>query len=49
VRTLLTRTADLWIAVAAGLAIVAVTLPLFLNPIWVAFEQGRAQATAWTG
>jgi integral membrane protein (TIGR01906 family) len=49
VRTLLTRAADLWIALGTGLAIVAVTLPLFLNPIWVAFEQGRAQATAWTG
>jgi integral membrane protein (TIGR01906 family) len=49
VRTLLTRGADLWIAVATGLAIVAVTLPLFLNPVWVAFEQGRAQATVWTG
>ncbi|HET9757763.1 MAG TPA: DUF1461 domain-containing protein [Candidatus Limnocylindrales bacterium] len=48
-RTLLTRVADLWIAVATGLAIVALTLPLFLNPVWVAFEQGRAQATAWTG
>ncbi len=48
-RTLLTRAADLWIAVATGLAIVAVTLPLFLNPVWVAFEQGRAQATALTG
>jgi integral membrane protein (TIGR01906 family) len=22
---------------------------LFLNPVWVAFEQGRSQATAWTG
>jgi integral membrane protein (TIGR01906 family) len=49
VRTLLTRAADLWIALATGLAIVAVTLPLFLNPVWVAFEQGRAQATTWTG
>jgi len=49
VRILLTRVADLWIALATGLAIVAVTLPLFLNPVWVAFEQGRAQATAWTG
>ncbi len=48
-RTFLTRAADVWIAVATGLAIVAVTLPLFLNPVWVAFEQGRAQATAWTG
>ena len=48
-RTSLTRAADVWIGVATGLAIIAVTLPLFLNPIWVAFEQGRAQATAWTG
>lgn len=37
------------IALATALAIVAVTLPLFLNPLWVAFEQGRAEATAWTG
>jgi integral membrane protein (TIGR01906 family) len=37
------------IAVATALIIVAVTIPLFLNPAWVAIEQGRAQATAWTG
>jgi integral membrane protein (TIGR01906 family) len=48
VRTLTTRIADGWIAIATALVIVAVTLPLFLNPVWVAFEQGRAQATAWT-
>jgi integral membrane protein (TIGR01906 family) len=48
-RTLGSRTADLWIAVATALAIVALTLPLFLNAFWVSFEQGRAQATAWTG
>ena len=48
-RTLSTRIADGWIAVATALTILALTLPLFLNPIWVAFEQGRAQATAWTG
>jgi integral membrane protein (TIGR01906 family) len=41
--------ADVWIAVATGLATVALTIPLFLNPVWVAFEQGRAQASAWTG
>ena len=40
---------DIWIAVATGIAIVALTIPLFLNPLWVGFEQGRAQATAWTG
>ena len=40
---------SLLIGVASALAIVALVLPLFLNPLWVAFEQGRAQATAWTG
>ncbi len=37
------------IGLATALVIVAVTLPLFLNPVWVAFEQGRSQAAAWTG
>ena len=41
--------ASLLIGLATALAIVAVVLPLFLNPLWVSFEQGRAQATAWTG
>jgi integral membrane protein (TIGR01906 family) len=49
VRTPLSRAADVWIALATAIAIVALTIPLFLNPIWVGFEQGRAQATAWTG
>jgi integral membrane protein (TIGR01906 family) len=49
VRMFSTRIADGWIALATALTIVALTLPLFLNPIWVAFEQGRAQAAAWTG
>lgn len=48
-RTPLSRIADVWIALATALAIVALTLPLFLNPVWVSFEQGRAEATAWTG
>jgi integral membrane protein (TIGR01906 family) len=43
------RAASVLIGLATALVIVAVTLPLFLNPLWVAFEQGRAQATAWTG
>jgi integral membrane protein (TIGR01906 family) len=38
---------------AAGLATVVVILgavvALFFNPLWVAFEQGRAQVDAWTG
>jgi integral membrane protein (TIGR01906 family) len=37
------------IGIATALAIVAVTIPLFLNPLWVAFEQGRSRADAWTG
>jgi integral membrane protein (TIGR01906 family) len=49
VRTFRGGAANTLIALATALAIVAVTLPLFLNPIWVAFEQGRAEATAWTG
>jgi integral membrane protein (TIGR01906 family) len=49
VRTPLSRAADVWIALATAFAIMALTIPLFLNPIWVGFEQGRAQATAWTG
>ena len=43
------RAGSLVIGLATALVIVAVVLPLFLNPIWVAFEQGRAQAAAWTG
>ena len=43
------RLANLVIALATGLGIVAVVLPLFLNPLWVGFEQGRSEAAAWTG
>jgi integral membrane protein (TIGR01906 family) len=49
VRTPLRRIADVWIALATALAILALVLPLFLNPLWVSFEQGRADASAWTG
>jgi integral membrane protein (TIGR01906 family) len=49
VRTFRGGAATTLIGLATALAIVAVTLPLFLNPVWVAFEQGRAEATAWTG
>ena len=44
-----TRLANLVVAIATGLGILALVLPLFLNPVWVGFEQGRSQATAWTG
>jgi integral membrane protein (TIGR01906 family) len=43
------RLGNLVIAVATGLGIVALVIPLFLNPVWVGFEQGRAEAAAWTG
>jgi integral membrane protein (TIGR01906 family) len=49
VRTPSSRAADVWTAIATAIGIVALTLPMFLNPIWVGFEQERAQATAWTG
>ena len=41
--------ASVLIGLATALGVVALVLPMFLNPIWVAFEQGRAEATAWTG
>ena len=48
-RTPFARIANAWIAVATALTILALTIPLFLNPFWVGLEQARAQATAWTG
>jgi integral membrane protein (TIGR01906 family) len=40
-----------WVAVAVATAVVllAISIPPFLNPAWVSWEQGRAEATAWTG
>src|SRR4051812_36275315 len=40
-----------WAAVAVATAVVllAISIPPFLNPAWVSWEQGRAEATAWTG
>jgi integral membrane protein (TIGR01906 family) len=49
VETLRGGAASVLIGLAAALVVVAVVLPLFLNPVWVAFEQGRAQSSAWTG
>ncbi|MEO8469546.1 MAG: DUF1461 domain-containing protein [Chloroflexota bacterium] len=37
------------VALAAGLFILAVAISPFLTPTWVAFEQDRANAAAWTG
>lgn len=47
--TLAARLGSVLISVATAVAIIALVMPLFLNPVWVAFEQGRAQAAAWTG
>jgi integral membrane protein (TIGR01906 family) len=35
--------------IATALVIVALAIIPFLNPVWVGFEQGRAEAPAWTG
>ena len=37
------------VGIAAALVVVALSILMFLNPVWVGFEQGRAQAGAWTG
>jgi integral membrane protein (TIGR01906 family) len=49
VQTLRARSGGVLIALATALGILAIVVPLFLTPVWVSFEQGRAQATAWTG
>jgi integral membrane protein (TIGR01906 family) len=36
-------------AVATPIVIVGASVLLFLNPIWVGFEQGRSDVSAWTG
>ncbi len=40
---------SLVLGVAAAIVIVAVSIVPFLNPVFVGFEQDRAQAQAWTG
>ena len=47
--TLTGALASLVVGIAAALVIVAISILPFLNPVWVGFEQGRAQAAAWTG
>jgi len=49
VSTLGARLVSLAVGVATALVIVAAAILPFLTPQWVAFEQGRAQAAAWTG
>ena len=41
--------ATIVVGVATALVVVALAMLPFLNPVWVGFEQGRAQAAAWTG
>jgi integral membrane protein (TIGR01906 family) len=43
------RAASILVGIATALVIVTGTLLPFLTPQWVAFEQGRANVTAWTG
>jgi integral membrane protein (TIGR01906 family) len=43
------RIASFVVALATAVGIVTLVIPLFLNPLWVGFEQGRAEAAAWTG
>jgi integral membrane protein (TIGR01906 family) len=40
---------SLVIGLATVLVIAALAILPFLNPVWVSFEQGRADAAAWTG
>lgn len=41
--------ASLGVGLATAIVIVTIAVLPFLTPQWVAFEQGRANATAWTG
>jgi integral membrane protein (TIGR01906 family) len=36
-------------ALSTAVVVLALAVLPFLNPAWVAFEQGRSQAAAWTG
>ncbi|HEU4672931.1 MAG TPA: DUF1461 domain-containing protein [Candidatus Limnocylindrales bacterium] len=44
-----TIVAGLAVSIATALALVALAVPLFLNPAWVGFEQERSRADAFTG
>jgi len=43
------RLSSLVITLATAIVIVTVAVSPFLTPQWIAFEQGRANAMAWTG
>lgn len=44
-----TRIQAILVGTASAIVIVSVAIVPFLTPAWLAFEQGRAQAPAWTG
>jgi integral membrane protein (TIGR01906 family) len=46
---ILQRVAAVAMAIATAIVITALAILPFLTPAWVSFEQGRAEATAWTG
>jgi integral membrane protein (TIGR01906 family) len=43
------KVASVLIGLAAAIVVIAIAILPFLSPPWVSFEQGRAEATAWTG
>lgn len=43
------RAASILVGMATAIVIVSVAVLPFLSPQWVAFEQGRSNATGWTG
>jgi integral membrane protein (TIGR01906 family) len=43
------RAGSVLVGTATAIVIVTIAILPFLTPPWLAFEQGRAQATAWTG
>ncbi len=47
--TLRGRATSIAIGIATAVVIVTIAIIPFLTPQWVAFEQGRADATGWTG
>ena len=48
-RTIPERVASIVTSVCSAIVVIAVAILPFLTPAWVSFEQGRAQAAAWTG
>lgn len=47
--TLGEKVASVLIGLAAAIVVIAIAILPFLSPPWVSFEQGRAEATVWTG